>query len=227
MPEKNKCNVGNQVPDSLWKEYQRAFGFLAFILNNVPNEAIVHQLRNIFCHPERTPFQKNTPCAYSIMADYFNNHLETPFKEVVQELAVDWTRLFRGVNPSYGPPPPYEGVYRTKDGFGIDIISELNKEYLKYGLASKEKYGRSDYLGYEMELLSCLAERAAIAKEQCIIEQEDEYRNSICTFINNHLLNWVSHFCLQASKKAQSQFFLGYLSLLDDTIKEIASDFKK
>lgn len=213
--------------NKLWEKYRQAFGFLAFSLNNCPNADIVRQLRDMFCGPKAAFSGENIHVANRIITDYWQERLDTPLEDVVQELATDWTRLFRGVSPGYGPLPPYGGVYCENDGIGTKTILKVNQEYLEQGLGiSEEQNDRADYLGYELDFIKHLAERAATAQEQGRTEEEETYRNLICRFINEHVSTWVGDFCSQAASYVRTDYFKGFLMLLDDTVAEVADSLR-
>ncbi|AET68154.1 putative component of anaerobic dehydrogenase [Desulfosporosinus orientis DSM 765] len=206
-----------------WYEYAKAFGFLAGILNNSPHAEMVRQLRDIFSDPGNRFFHGDMHAGNKTMSAYWHQHGEKPLEKIVQELAVDWTHLFRGVNPSYGPPPPYEGVYSEKDRVGINVILDVNQEYLKYGLSiAEDKKDRGDYLGYELDFIRHLAEKAAAAREEGRRDEEEAYKTSICEFLRKHL-SWTGGFCSKAADYADTDFYRGFLILLRDTVSEAAA----
>ena len=204
-----------------WEEIQQAFEFFAYILNNPPEEDFINQLRTQFLGPAPFSSTDDSHIGRKQISDYFNEHEDTPVHEMIQELAIDWTRLFRGLNSTYGPPPPYEGVYRIKDGIGVTIVQDVNKAYTKHGLLIGQHRDRSDYLGYELDFMRYLSEQAIHAQEGGQIEEERSYQNDICEFLREHLSIWIGDFCARAAEHAQTSFYSGFLLLLQETVADV------
>jgi TorA maturation chaperone TorD len=202
-----------------WEEYARAFTFLANILNIPPNVDIISKYKELVCGPNNPSIQLNSHIVFQSTATYFQENKSIPMEKLVQDLAVDWTRLFRGVSQRYGPPPPYEGVYRKKDEVGAEIILEVKRIYSEHGLSiSDEGRDRFDYLGYELDFMKYLSEHVALAIERGQKKEEENYRDAFCRFMSQHLSTWVGDFCAQAAKYTQTPFYSGVLMLLEDTI---------
>lgn len=117
---------------------------------------------------------------------------DTDEKQIV-ELQEDYARIFRGVRVEYGPPPPYESVYRS----GI-VMSNLASEVLVlYHNAGLDVRGGEppDHIGFELAFMAYLCKK------------EEEYRNAgdlnnaanLVTlqddFLSDHVLEWVPQFC--------------------------------
>jgi TorA maturation chaperone TorD len=202
-----------------WEEYARAFTFLADILNTPPNANITRKNKELFCGSDNPPMEINSHVGYQAIAAFFQNNMNVSIEKLVQDLAADWTRLFRGVSQRYGPPPPYEGVYRKKDEVGAEIILEVKRIYSEHGLSiSDEGRDRFDYLGYELDFMKYLSEHVALAIERGQKKEEENYRDAFCRFMSQHLSTWVGDFCAQAAKYTQTPFYSGVLMLLEDTI---------
>ena len=145
-------------------------------------------------------------------------------EEIRDALAKDWTRLLRGIRPGYGPPPPYEGVYRRNDGIGIEIIQEVSAIYSQHGVGlDKDVFNRPDYIGVEFDFLNYLAE---IESETWLSGQESEalkLKSSYEDFLDLHVGVWVPEFCLEAEKEAQTLFYQALIMItkgfMDETIQ--------
>ena len=73
----------------------------------------------------------------------------------VEALMVDWTRLFRGVAPDYGPLPPFESMWRKEDG----ILETLAGIYAAHGVSVDGGITTMpDYIGVELAFISFLLE---------------------------------------------------------------------
>lgn len=207
-----------------WQEYGKAFEFFARIINYPPDTENIREFKEMFSEPADSQVLLDAHPAYKTIAAYFNTKKDVNKDELLQELSVDWTRIFRGISPGYGPPPPYEGIYREKDGFGSNPIHEINKAYINHGLViSGDRRDRPDYLGYELDFLKFLCEQAAEAAENNHKKEEENYRNEFNKFVSEHLSTWVGDFCTKAEEHAQTPFYSAVLMLLNDTISDVAA----
>ena len=86
--------------------------------------------------------------------------------EVRVKLAVDWTKLFRGVQKGYGPPPPYESVYLGGGILHGPITDRVAREYESHGVKILEpKNELPDFIAVELAFMSALANKEAKAWE--------------------------------------------------------------
>lgn len=135
-------------------------------------------------------------------------------KEVEQELAVDWTRLFRGVSPKYGPPPPYEGIYLEGGGGTEKIMQDVCRYYSENGLTINETFqNRPDYIGIELDFLNYLSEREVNAMESGNDNRASECQRAARMFLLEHLGKWCGKFCDLAVIHAKTDFFRGLLNV--------------
>lgn len=208
-----------------WEEIQQVFEFLAYVLNNSPDEDFIIRIKELILSTDTPSSTESLHPGRNRIADYFKEHHDTQIDELILELSVDWTRLFRGVSPGNGPPPPYEGVYRRDDGLGVKIVQQVNKEYFKYGLSISEQHrDRSDYLGYELDFLRHLSEQVIQVQEGGQIKESKKYQQDLCKFMREHLSTWVGDFCAQAAEYAQTGFYSGFLLLLQETVADVTAN---
>ena len=207
----------------MWQEYSQAFAFLARIINYPPDIEMIEELQELSFESDVSQNDLDTHPAYQSITGYFEDKKEISMDELLRQLSVDWTRLFRGVSKGYGPPPPYEGIYREKDGLGLKIIQEVEQAYLKYGLViSGEQRDRPDYLGYELNFAKFLCEQIAQAIENDMPEEE-RYRLDFYDFVTEHLSAWVGDFCAIGEEHAKTPFYSAVLMLLNDTVSDVAA----
>lgn len=217
-----------EVPPSLiaWQTISDAFAFLAAILNNPPNEEMIAELRKR-SHEVELPLQKESG-SYHLIAGYLNNSKYKPAATLAQELLVEWTRLFRGISPVYGPQPPYAGVYSSEDGVGVNTIMAITQMYSAHGLGIREdKHNRMDYLGTQLDFISILTKRAAQEAKSGNLEAEEAIRTDILDFLQNYLLPWVDEYVDKAREYAKTDFFTGYLVLLCESLNELAIQIRQ
>ncbi|BDQ37236.1 hypothetical protein SYK_15960 [Pseudodesulfovibrio nedwellii] len=203
--------------------------FLSVLLNEKPTEAFVEQLRKNgaeFRARHEVPNGKG-PLDEGIcqMFQYVEATKDKTVLEVSRELAVSWTRIFRGIAPGYSPLPPCEAFY-VADGnqeVQLKIFLELTKEYSTSGLVVDAMcVHRPDYVGVEMAFVhSFLKQEAAFLKEKDFTKAQ-ECRESCRRFAANHLENWFPLFCKEAEKYSDSGFYQGLLISLAGFVSMLA-----
>lgn len=195
------------------------YGFLATLLNNPPNVELVRGLRDTdfvsMAALKKEEGATDIAGALEEVSGYVVNASEMPENEVQQDLAVDWTRLFRGVSPNYGPPPPYEAVYNQTHLSLSELFGEILSSYHEGGVTvRKDVANRPDYIGVEFEYLQIMGECQVDALEKGDQEEANRCRECAAKFIENHLGQWAGSFCDKAIPTAQTDFFLGVLHLI-------------
>jgi len=148
-------------------------------------------------------------------------------EDVLNELAVDRTRLLRGTF-SKTLRPPYESLYVPAINTG-DIISFVKNDYRKAGILPDENIGEMlDYLGVELDFMYqlCLCEEEKRHTGEDVIPTiilEEE-------FLNNHLGAWIGSYCRLAEPEAMTDFFRGILLFIDafiDTEIKLIPELKR
>lgn len=136
--------------------------------------------------------------------------------DVQNELAADWTCLFRGVSPTYGPQPPYEGLYRPEIGTHVEVLQMVSRTYRNMEVIPEDHGAdRVDYLGTELGVLSVLSMREAEAREQGKEQEALRYADLSDQFLSNHLCRWVGDFIEQAHRFVGTDFYRGVLQMID------------
>ncbi len=127
----------------------------------------------------------------------------------------EYTRLLRGLEEGYGPPPHYESVYRENRLVG-DTTADVIRCYQQAGFGDIDPdAGPQDHIGVELKFMSllCLQEYqawqnhdAALAYEKMQLQQ---------SFLQQHLMAWMPDFCQQLIEQSQHDFYtaIGRLTL--------------
>ena len=158
------------------------FDFLATLLNQRPDLELVRKLRSSSLEVLIGQAEASAPGSQVVqglreMARFVESTSKDPEKEVETALGVDWTRLFRGVTPRYGPPPPYESIYADTGETDLGTIRSLIEFYWASGAQLENKAAnRPDYLGLELSFLCFLAEEEAKAWESGNEELAQSYQ---------------------------------------------------
>jgi TorA maturation chaperone TorD len=146
------------------------------------------------------------------MAEYVETSRGKPDAVVEQELAVDWTRLFRGVSPQYGPPPPYEAAHVNLGKRDIENLQSLIQFYRESGAFIDDGYrDRPDYIGLEISFLSHMAEAEVKAWETGDLEQARLCQERAQRFMAEHLGLWAARFLKLALEHVETEFYKGFL----------------
>jgi TorA maturation chaperone TorD len=79
------------------------------------------------------------------IARFISSFRHQPEEEILRRIAVDRTRLFRGIREKDSPPPPYESVYREQRLRG-ESSSEVYGFYCTLGVSLPEDWKESSRL---------------------------------------------------------------------------------
>jgi putative dimethyl sulfoxide reductase chaperone len=142
-----------------------------------------------------------------------------------QVLAVERTRLLHGVERHDAPPPPYESLYRSPEvGGGISVLEALAEFYREAQVERSERQvDQIDYLGLELDLMRLLCEEESSCQEQGEAEAATGFASLQQRFLQEHLLQWVPHYCELMVKYPKAGFYRGVARLLLGFLEETAT----
>ena len=202
------------------------FGFLGSLFNHRVDADFVRRLKgggisSLLVDDRMESIQPDIRLGLDEMSDFIQAVDSKTNKEIEQELAVDWTRLFRGVSPEYGPPPPFEGLYVKGGTDSHEVLETVLSCYKANGFSPDPAFqNRPDYIGMELDFLGLLSEREAEALEAGDMSKASEYLKTVRFFLTEHLGKWCGDFCDRAIVHAKTDFYRGALQLT----KGIVSD---
>jgi putative dimethyl sulfoxide reductase chaperone len=205
--------------------------FLTIHFNVLPDEKFVKQMRRkeILSMLEVLPKDESVNADVSRGATLMYNFLKETYNDkpaqLSEKLGVDRTRLYRGLSPQYGPPPPYEMVW-SKKWQDVSLLQVLAGIYRENGLApSTEIVDRMDYLGLELEFIHALSMRETEAWQA----NKPEVANSLIEiqnkFFSEHLKQWVPDFVQKALEFVKTDFYHGHLLMIKGFILELGETF--
>jgi len=227
--------IETQVDAQELAEFARAraafSSFLTVHFVVLPDEQFVQQMRG----PEVSAMLKALPNDGSVNEDMatgaalMDHFLETTRSdtpaELSEKLGVDRTRIYRGLSPTYGPPPPYEMVW-SQTWPEMSLLPELARIYRENGLGpSAEIIDRLDYAGLELEFIHTLATREAAAWEAGDTAAAQALLQTQQQFFSEHLEQWVLSFVERVLAEAKTDFYHGHLLMLRGFILEQAEVF--
>lgn len=202
------------------------FSLLATLLNKKPDVELVRNLRlagvvQLKNSTGNSLARDEMEQALQYMTDFIETTASKTEEEVETTLAVDWTRLFRGVSPSYGPPPPYEGMFRPDLGDHLEVMKIVIQAYRASGvLTAEECSNRPDYLGIEFGFLSFLATQETKAYVAGQEMKAKRYAAEADEFMDQHLGQWVRKFVDAAHQYVNTDFYRGVLVLIQSVVPE-------
>ncbi len=173
--------------------YAQGIRFVALIARTAPRGAFLENLRAA---------SSTTPEGMR----YWEESVEQSDEDVEIELGKDWTRLFRGIAPGYGPCPPYELAWRPQGDDPARLL-EFKRLYATRGLGpAEDDHERPDHLSFLLDFAAALVEDG----DQAAVEQ----------FAAAHL-DWIPGFCAQAREHARTSLYRWYLDMLEQTVRTL------
>ena len=140
---------------------------------------------------------------FELMRGYLDANAKGDLAAVLDDLAVDYARIFLSAGVAQGKSAfPYESVYTSRKHLVMqDSRMDVVELYAKRGVApSKDNYHvPEDHLGYLCEYMAILIDEGAADEQKA--------------FLKNHLLNWVSAFTVDMGKYAATDFYGGLAKL--------------
>jgi len=146
------------------------------------------------------------------MADILAGDLQA----LVEPLAVDYTRLLGGLHRDYGPPPPYESVYREGKLMGETTLRVLS-HYQRAGFeAISPEAGPQDHMGVELGFLALLAEGEAQAWDQGDVAGAYRALRQEQAFLDEHLMQWLPECCRRIGAEACQDLYRSAVDLIHE-----------
>ncbi|MEK7847747.1 MAG: molecular chaperone TorD family protein [Chloroflexota bacterium] len=122
------------------------------------------------------------------------------------ELAVEYTRLFRG--PVKAQAYPYESMYTDGEVLGRSAL-DVMREYEQAGVGvSAEFKDLPDHIAAELEFMHYLCAREFEAGQAQDWEEAARFHRIGRSFVKDHLARWVPAFADCISQHATSHFYL-------------------
>jgi TorA maturation chaperone TorD len=224
----NKTKLGVKELADIARARAAFSSFLTIHFNALPDEKFVKQMRSkeitsmLALLPKDESVNEDTSRGASLMSNFLKETSGDKPAQLSQKLGVDRTRLYRGLAPTYGPPPPYEMVWSQK-WQDVALLQALAATYRENNLAqSTEIIDRMDYLGVELEFIHALSVRETDAwdagkttKARSLLEEQKK-------FFQEHLESWVPSFIPKALEFVETDFYRGHLLMLQGFISEQA-----
>lgn len=123
------------------------------------------------------------------------------------ELAVEYTRLFRG--PVKAEAYPYESMYVDGEVMGASTLDVLRR-YEEAGVGVSDDFkDLPDHISAELEFMHYLTARELEAWQRESQSEAVRFQLLAHSFLNDHLARWVSDFADATLQNATTPFYLG------------------
>jgi len=192
------------------------YSFLGRILFENPQEDWLNQFRE----PQFQAFLeelKELSDGAALVQGFIEKMDTLTTQEALLNLSKERTRLLRGVNEAYSPPPPYESVYVSSQRQMGEAVPKVAERYREAGFwFTSDVHESPDYLALEIDFLRALSAE----EEKAWLDEDWTQLKQILArevaFLKEHVLNWLPLFyqtCLQWSPHT---FYQGILKLTMD-----------
>ncbi|MDH3239645.1 MAG: molecular chaperone TorD family protein [Alphaproteobacteria bacterium] len=176
------------------------YGFLAAVYRAEPSAALLAQLKS-------SEFANILESLDLSLGDDFH---DTPCERLVEDLAIEYTRLFIGPGPHVSPHESMNVAFddpREATFWGSQTV-KVKKLIEAAGLEYDDSFtGMPDHLSAELEFMQRLATKEA----EAWAEPNDEFAANILKieerFFDQHLSRWVSRFCDKVIEMSEHPFY--------------------
>ena len=195
----------------------RVYGFLGAVYNRLPDKGFAESLSG----PDLAGFLSSLAETEDLPGDvreglrliegFVRDSAARPVDELETELAVERTRLLRGVKPGYGPPPAYESVYVGSDqGPLMQASVAVRQIYAEAGVKLPEEVrDQPDFIGFELDFMRQLTEEEAQAWADDDQEEALVILGRQRAFLEEHITRWIPRFCDVMVQEARLDFYRG------------------
>jgi TorA maturation chaperone TorD len=127
-------------------------------------------------------------------------------QELATRLAVEHTRLFCGISEEYGPPPPYESLWREGLLMG-DSTVQVASHYVNAGYGLDGQFSPCDHLADELRFMAALCKEESEACNVTLPENVKQLRSRQLGFLDQHLMIWVGEYCRQLADLSKEPLY--------------------
>ena len=159
-----------------------------------------------------------------------NEFFQNSEKELLENLAIEYTRLFVGPGKHISP---HESVHHKKEGVQSgqlwgELTAQVKGIIESSGLEYESEYtGMPDHISVELEFMQHVVQREAQAWEA-----DDDETALLClenekNFVDEHLLGWIPDFCEKVIETAEVPFYREMARLTRNFIEFEKQELKK
>jgi TorA maturation chaperone TorD len=190
----------------------RIYRLLALIFAEEPRAATIRQIR--------AEDMRESLCVAGI--EFSPVFLDAPEEELLEDLAVEYTRLFVGPGKHL---VPNESVQRGEDRYWGDHTVHVADFYARFGYqVADERNFIPDHLASELEFMGHLAAEESKRWAAGDAPGGLAKRTAQVEFLREHLLAWGPAFCSEVARETETEYFAGFSKLTRSVLTSEAAN---
>lgn len=171
--------------------------FLVTATHDAPSEAFIEDVLHGDVTPPSGSVNDELDEGFDRLAQFIEENKDRPTEDVVDELEVEFTRLFIGPRP---PVMPHETYFREDMEFLGDGLPKVKASYGAAGWKPPENYPEEeDHLALELAFLRYLVRSQQQGREEALGFQR--------VFHEEHLSHWLDECAAAIVDEAESPFY--------------------
>lgn len=187
-------------------------------INNVRNEEFRGTLDDL---KQNDQVHTGIANGAALMQTFLSSTVDLTVEELKEKLGVDRTRLYRGISPNIGPPPPYEALWMGNHSDSTELLQKIAGIYNMGGFRLHvDTNERLDYIGLELDFMEQLIQKEISARETVHTAEVRSMIGIEENFLRGHLGQWVPKFIAKALKYSDTDFYRGHMHMLNGLIEE-------
>jgi TorA maturation chaperone TorD len=198
------------------QQRMESYGFLSDMFLSMLDETVTSNILklDITQHADSPGMQQ--------IDEFISQHRTDKIENVLQKLAIDRARLFRGVNTD-GFRPPYESLYLRQPP--QDIIGSLNQFYARIDCRVSNDINESpEQIGVELSYMQALCKKELETLGNGLVDEAQVFNRLQQSFLKQHLGRWAGLFALEMLRQAETSFYRGIAMLIQELFDdELAS----
>lgn len=192
-----QAGKGVQIMTEMMKKRQNFYEFLSLVFEKEITASFLEQIRRMNIPDEAGNRQMND--GYADLKRF----LAAPIADPVEELAVDYAKVFLGAGEADSKAAyPYESVYTSPEGMVMQQAwTEVCALYAAKGLTLETTQAdlKEDHVAIELKFMAFLCEHD--------VEEQK-------AFLEKHLLNWIPAFAKRVKDCSRQKFYPAAAELL-------------
>ena len=138
-------------------------------------------------------------------------------------LAQEHTRLFCGISEEYGPPPPYESLWREGVMMGESTV-QVAQHYVQAGYRPDSRFAPLDHLVEELRFMASLCNAEHEAQVAGNDEAAGQLRHKQQRFLTDHLGVWIGNYCRKIAELSTEALYRSIARVTATVVAEDAAE---
>jgi TorA maturation chaperone TorD len=154
----------------------------------------------------------------------FTSFRDMPDLEVLTlKLAQEHTRLFCGISEEYGPPPPYESLWREGRLMGETTV-QVAKCYVEAGYQPDGRFAPLDHLVEELRFMAALCNAEHEARTTGDAELVAQLRDKQQRFLAEHLGAWIGDYSRKIAEQSTEALYRSLAQVAATVVSQDAAE---